>query len=219
MFGLFAMHVSDAWSYCVAIHPCVAIPHCLGTSSCVTSSVKREAVIVGLASEGLALILGSAETGSSAVVGPMPTDPVEFRKCARDLKALSATKEHTNEERGLGRDPGVSRPGAGRGQLPARWEIFRAAMHEFPGNAENKVCEGERSHTRHRARSNCTTECQNGCNICYFFPTRGIWLVVKYHSKVRWERVETETPRTKSVRVRGLTLDIGRDRTVVLQNG
>ena len=67
MFGLFAMHVSDAWSYCVAIHPCVAIPHCLGTSSCVTSSVKREAVIVGLASEGLALILGSAEAGSSAV--------------------------------------------------------------------------------------------------------------------------------------------------------
>jgi len=64
--------------------------------------VKREAVIAGLASEGLALILGSAEAGSSAVVGPMPTDQVEFRKCARDLKALSATKEHTNEERGGG---------------------------------------------------------------------------------------------------------------------
>ena len=58
-------------------------------------------------------------TGSSAVVGPMPTDPVEFRKCARDLKALSAAKEHTNKERGGGRDPGVRRPGAGRGQLPA----------------------------------------------------------------------------------------------------
>jgi len=52
--------------------------------------VKREAVIAGLASEGLALMLGSAETGRSAVVGPMSTDPVEFRKCARDLKALSA---------------------------------------------------------------------------------------------------------------------------------
>jgi len=37
--------------------------------------VKREVVIAGLASEGLALILGSAEAGSSAVVGPMPTDP------------------------------------------------------------------------------------------------------------------------------------------------
>ena len=61
--------------------------------------MKREAVIAGLASEGLALILGSAETGSSAVAGSIPTaDPVEFRKCARDLKALSATKEHTNEE-------------------------------------------------------------------------------------------------------------------------
>jgi len=43
-----------------------------------STPVKREAVIAGLASEGLALILGSAEAGSSAVVGPMPTDPVEF---------------------------------------------------------------------------------------------------------------------------------------------
>ena len=70
--------------------------------------VKREAVIAGLASEGLALILDSAEAGNSAVVGPTP-DPVEFRKCARDLKALSAVKENTNEERGGGRDPGVRR--------------------------------------------------------------------------------------------------------------
>jgi len=69
--------------------------------------VKREAVIAGLASEGLALILDSAEVGRSAVVGPMPTDPVEFRKCARDLKALSATTEYTNDERGGDRDPGV----------------------------------------------------------------------------------------------------------------
>jgi len=92
--------------------------------------VKREAVIAGLASEGLALILGSAEAGNSAAVGPTPTDPMEFRKCARDLKALSATKEHTNEERGGGRDPGVRRSGAGRGQLPARSKIFCTAMHE-----------------------------------------------------------------------------------------
>ena len=78
-----------------------------------STPVKSEAVIAGLAAEGLALILGSAEAGSSAVVGPVPTDPVEFRKCARDLKSLSAAKEHTNEERGGGRDPGVRRPGAG----------------------------------------------------------------------------------------------------------
>ena len=89
--------------------------------------MKREAAIADLVSEELALILGSAEAGSSAVVRPMPTDPVEFRKCARDLKALSAAKEHTNEERGGGRDPGARRPGAGRGQLPARSKIFRAA--------------------------------------------------------------------------------------------
>ena len=64
----------------------------------VSASVKREAVIAGLASEGLALLLGSAEAGSSAVVRPTPTDPVEFRKCARDLKAMNAAKEYTNEE-------------------------------------------------------------------------------------------------------------------------
>jgi len=93
--------------------------------------VKREAVIAGLASEGLALILGSAEAGSSAVVGPTPTDAVELRKCARDLKALSAAKEYTNKERGGGRDPGVRRPGAGRGQFPARPKIFRVQTQFF----------------------------------------------------------------------------------------
>ena len=99
--------------------------------------MKREAVIAGPASEGpasagLALTLGSAEAGSSAVVGPTPTDPVEFRKRARDLKALSAVKEYTNEERGGARDPGARRPGAGRGQRPALSKIFRAAMSSYP---------------------------------------------------------------------------------------
>jgi len=64
-------------------------------------------------------------------VGPTPTDPVEFRECARDARTWSAAKKHTNEEQGGGRDPGVKRPGAGRGQLPARSKIFRAAMHNF----------------------------------------------------------------------------------------
>jgi len=90
--------------------------------------VKREATIAGLALEGLALISGSAGAGSSVVVGPTPTDPVEFCKCARDLKTLSAAQKHTNEERGGSRGPGVRRPGAGRGQLPARSKIFRAAF-------------------------------------------------------------------------------------------
>ena len=84
--------------------------------------MKREAAIAGLASEGLALISGSAGAGSNAVVGTTPADPVEFRKCARDLKASSAVKKHTVEERGGGRDPGVRRPGADRGQLPARFD-------------------------------------------------------------------------------------------------
>jgi len=34
-------------------------------------------------------------------------------KSTRDLKELSAGKEHTNEVQGGGRDPGVRRPGAG----------------------------------------------------------------------------------------------------------
>ena len=93
--------------------------------------MKREAAIAGLVSEYLVLILGSAGAGNSVVVGPTPSDPLEFRKCARDLKALSAAKEHTNEDRAGGRDPGVRRPGAGRGQLPARSKIFRAAMHNL----------------------------------------------------------------------------------------
>ena len=78
--------------------------------------VKREGAVAGLVSEGLALVSGSAGTGSSTVVVPTPMDPLEFRKSTRDLKALSAAKEHTNEERGGGRDPGVRRPGAGRGR-------------------------------------------------------------------------------------------------------
>jgi len=98
-----------------------------------STPAKREAVIAGPASEGPAsegpaLTLGSAEVGSSAIVGPTPTDPVDLRKCARDLKALSAATEYTNEERGGGRDPGVRRPGAGRGQRPARSKIFRATI-------------------------------------------------------------------------------------------
>jgi len=37
MFGPFAMHVSDAWSCCVAIHSCVVV----GIYSCVSISASR----------------------------------------------------------------------------------------------------------------------------------------------------------------------------------
>ena len=77
-----------------------------------------------LASEGLALISGSAGEDRSAVVGSTTTDPVEFRKCARDLKTLSGTRKYTNEERGGRRNADIRRPGAGRGQLPTRSKIF-----------------------------------------------------------------------------------------------
>ena len=97
-----------------------------------STPVASEAVIAGLASEGLALLLGSAEAGTSAVVGPTSTDPVEFRKCARDLKALSEATDYTTEERGGGRNPGVRRPGVGRGQFPARSKIFDGIHH--PGH-------------------------------------------------------------------------------------
>ena len=105
--------------------------------------MKREAVIAGPApegpaSEGLALTLGSAEAGSSAVVGPTPTDPVEFRKRARDLKALSAAKEHTNGERGGGRDPGARRPGAGRGQRPAASTLEDLSCRHAPSRPSDR---------------------------------------------------------------------------------
>jgi len=49
-------------------------------------------------------------------------------KNTQDFKAPGAVKEHTNEVRGGGRDPGVKRPGAGLGLSPARSKIFRAAF-------------------------------------------------------------------------------------------
>ena len=75
--------------------------------------MERGATIADLASEFLARKSGSAEAGSSVVVVPTPTDPAG----ARDLRNWSAAQKHTNEERGGRRDPGVRRPGAGRGHL------------------------------------------------------------------------------------------------------
>ena len=88
--------------------------------------MKRGATIADLASEFLARMSGSAETGSSVVVVPTPRDHdhAGIRRCARDLRMWSAAKKHTDEERGGRRDPGVRRPGAGRGQLPARSKFF-----------------------------------------------------------------------------------------------
>ena len=80
--------------------------------------MKREAAVAGLASEGLALVSGSAGAASSVVVVPTPADPVEFCKSTRDSEPQSAAKEHTNEARGGGGGPGITRPGAGLGQ---RW--------------------------------------------------------------------------------------------------
>ena len=57
--------------------------------------------------------LGSASTASSVVVVPTPTGPIEFHMSTQDLKEQSARKEHTNEVRDGGRNPGVRRPGAG----------------------------------------------------------------------------------------------------------
>jgi len=86
-------------------------------------TVKRGATITDLASEFLARMLDSAGTGNSVVVVPTPTDPAGIRRCARDSKTWSAVKKHTNVERGGSRDPGVRRPGAGRGQLPGRVDV------------------------------------------------------------------------------------------------
>ena len=40
-------------------------------------------------------------------------------------------QQKSDEEQGGRRDPGVRKPGAGRGQLPACSKIFRAAIHKF----------------------------------------------------------------------------------------
>ena len=111
-----------------------------------STPLKREAAVAGLASEGLALVADSAGAGSSAVVVPTPTGPAEFSKSTRDLKALSAAKEHTTEERGGGRDPGARRPGEGRGWLPARFDLrveFLLKTDSFSSNQSGFV----RSHT------------------------------------------------------------------------
>jgi len=72
--------------------------------------------------------LGSTRAASSVVVVPTSTDPMGIFKNTQDFKAPGAVKEHTNEVRGGGRDPGVKRPGAGLGLSPARSKIFRAAF-------------------------------------------------------------------------------------------
>ena len=72
--------------------------------------------------------LGSAQAASSVVVVPTPTEPMGIFKSTQDFKAPGAVKEHTNEVRGGGRDPGVKRPGAGLSLSPARSKFLRAAM-------------------------------------------------------------------------------------------
>jgi len=61
----------------------------------------------------------TAGVPGSVVVVPTPADPAGIRRCARDVRTWSAAKNHTDEERGGRRDPGVRRPSAGRSQLPA----------------------------------------------------------------------------------------------------
>jgi len=62
-------------------------------------------------------------------VVPTSTDPMGILKSTREFKAPGAGKEHTSAVRGGGRDPGVTRPGAGLGRPTARSNFFRAAMH------------------------------------------------------------------------------------------
>jgi len=80
--------------------------------------------MAGLASEGLALISGSAGVGSiGRGVYAYGSNRVP-QVCARFEDVESAVRKYTNEERGGSRDPVVRRSGAGRGQLPTRSKIF-----------------------------------------------------------------------------------------------
>jgi len=65
-------------------------------------------------------LLGSARAANSVVVVPTSTDPMGILKSTREFKTPGSGKEHTNEVRGGGRDPGVRRPGAGLGRPTAR---------------------------------------------------------------------------------------------------
>jgi len=62
---------------------------------------------------------GSRTALGQVATWSLPTDPAGIRPSARGLRTWSAAKKHTDEGRGGRRDPGVRRPGAGRGQLPA----------------------------------------------------------------------------------------------------
>jgi len=77
--------------------------------------VKREATIAGLASEGLALISGSAGAGISAVMGP-PADPVEMN-CRQESQIL-APKKNIHE--------------IGQGFCLQFWHLW-ARRNPFPG--------------------------------------------------------------------------------------
>jgi len=57
-------------------------------------------------------------------------------KSTREFKVPGACKEHTNEVRGGGRDPGVRTPGAGLGRPTARPKFFRAVT---PKHFKKKV--------------------------------------------------------------------------------
>jgi len=53
-----------------------------------------------------ATVLGQRTRKYGVVVVPTPADSVEFLKSTQDVKARNAAKEHTNEVRSGGRDPG-----------------------------------------------------------------------------------------------------------------
>ena len=59
-----------------------------------------------------------------------------FLEGARDFQARSTAKEHTNEVQNGGRDPGISRPGAGLSQLSTRF-CFRTSFLGFEDPAQS----------------------------------------------------------------------------------
>jgi len=73
--------------------------------------VKREATIAGLASEGLALISGSAGAGISAVMGPTPADPVEMN-CRQESQILAPKKTFMRSDKDSVCSFGISGPAA-----------------------------------------------------------------------------------------------------------
>ena len=110
MFGLFGMHVSDAWSYCLSIHSCVVIPHCVGISSCVSSLLQCAYSHTEKHMRGQRMRQKIASRASSVFASSCRQGATVERACAAAcMQAKFGCGESVNEQSSRGQ--GGSEPG------------------------------------------------------------------------------------------------------------